>query len=224
MNKVVADLKAYGTVQRAVLGVSGTDVTNHIDMEKAKGNTPDLGTLTGIWVNEAVEGSAAAEADLQKGDIIISFDGKEVHKMSELQEAITQHRPGDKVKITWFRDKKKHTETVTLKNAQGSTQLIQEVDVDEMGVSLEPLNQEEKARLGVPYGLVVKAIRNGKMQKAGVGKGTIIIAVNDTRMENSEDWEKAVKSANQSTDRTLWIKAIAPSGRKQSFVIDLNEK
>ena len=193
-------------------------------MEKAKGNTPDLGTLTGIWVNEAVEGSAAAEAGLQKGDIIISFDGKEVHKMSELQEAITQHRPGDKVKITWFRDKKKHTETVTLKNAQGSTQLIQEVDVDEMGVSLEPLNQEEKARLGVPYGLVVKAIRNGKMQKAGVGKGTIIIAVNDTRMENSEDWEKAVKSANQSTDRTLWIKAIAPSGRKQSFVIDLNEK
>ncbi len=223
MNKVVADLKAYGTVQRAVLGVTGTDVTNYIDMEKAKGNTPDLGTLTGIWVNEAVEGSAAAEAGLQKGDIIISFDGKEVHKMSELQEAITQHRPGDKVKVTWLRDKKKHTETVTMKNSQGSTQLMEEVDIDDLGVSLAPLSQEEKSRLSIPYGLVVKAIRNGKMQKAGVSKGTIILAVNETRMETTENWEQAIKAANQSSDRTLWIKAIAPSGRKQSFVIDLNE-
>lgn len=224
MNKVVADLKAYGTVQRAVLGVSGTDVTNHIDMEKAKGNTPDLGTLTGIWVNEAVEGSAAAEAGLQKGDIIISFDGKEVHKMSELQEAITQYRPGDKVKVTWLRDKKKHTETVTMKNSQGSTQLLEEVDIDDLGVSLAPLSQEEKSRLGIPYGLLVKAIRNGKMQKSGVSKGTILLAVNDSRLETAEDWETAIKAANQSSDRTLWIKAIAPSGRKQSFVIDLNEK
>lgn len=223
MNKVVADLKAYGTVQRAVLGVTGNDVTNYIDAEKAQGKTPDLGTLTGVWVNSVTEGSAGAEAGLQKGDAIISINDKEVHKMSELQEVLTQYRPGDKIKLTWLRDKKKHTETVTLKNSQGSTKILQEVDVDEMGVSLEPLAQEEKARLGLPYGLVVKAIRNGKMQKAGVTKGTIILAVNDTRMEEAQDWENAVKSANQSSDRTLWIKAIAPSGRKQSFVIDLNE-
>ena len=224
MNKVVADLKAYGTVQRAVLGVTGGDVTNYIDSEKAKGNTPDLGTLTGVWVNEVMEGSAAAEAGLKKGDAIIRFNGKEVHKMSEMQEAIAQHRPGDKVSITWLRDKNKHTETVTLKNSQGSTKILKEVDVDEMGVSMEPLSADEKTRLGVPYGLVVKAIRNGKMQKAGVSKGSIILAVNDTHMESVEDWENAVKAANQSTDRTLWIKAIAPSGRKLSFVVDLNEK
>jgi S1-C subfamily serine protease len=101
--------------------------------------------------------------------------------------------------------------------------MLQEVDVDEMGVALEALSQEEKARLGIPYGLQVKAIRNGKMQKAGVAKGTIILAVNDMRMETPQDWENAVKQANQSSDRTIWIKAIAPSGRKQGFVIDLNE-
>lgn len=224
MNKVVADLKAYGTVQRAVLGVTGNDVTNYIDVEKMKGNTPDLGTLTGVWVNGVSEGSAAAEAGLQKGDAITHFNGKEVHKMSEMQEAIAQHRPGDKVSITWMRDKKKYTETVTLKNSQGSTKILEEVDMDDMGVSLASLSQEEKTRLGIPYGLVIKAMRNGKMQKAGASKGTIILEVNDTRMESPEDWEKAVKGASQSSDRTLWIKAIAPSGRKQSFVIDLNEK
>jgi hypothetical protein len=62
------------------------------------------------------------------------------------------------------------------------------------------------------------------MKNAGVMKGTIILAVNDTKMQTTDDWEKALKVADKSTDRTLWIKAIAPSGRKQSFVIDLNEK
>lgn len=224
MNKVVADLKTYGTVQRAILGVSGSDVSTYIDAEKARGNTPDLGTLTGVWVNSITQGSAAEEAGLQQGDAITHFNGKEIHKMSELQEAITQLRPGDKVSITWLRNKQKHTKTVTLKNSQGSTQVLQEVDIDDMGISLTPLSREEKSRLGISYGLVVKAIRNGKMQEAGVSKGTIILAVNDTRLESVEDWEKVIKTTSQSSDRTLWIKAIAPSGRKQSFVIDLNEE
>ena len=63
----------------------------------------------------------------------------------------------------------------------------------------------------------------GKLKTAGAGKGTIILQVNDQKMNTVEDWEEAVKSANQSTDRTLWIKALTPSGRKVSYVIDLNE-
>lgn len=106
MNKVVADLKVYGTVQRAVLGVTGTDVTNYIDSEKAKGNDVDLGEVEGVYVNEVSDASAAQEAGLKKGDVITKFDGKKVTKMSELQEAITQHSPGDKVAVNYTRDKK----------------------------------------------------------------------------------------------------------------------
>ena len=224
MNKVVADLKAYGTVQRAVLGVVGGDVSNYLDNEKAKGNTPDIGTLSGVWVNQVVDGSAAAEAGIQPGDAITHLDGKQIHKMSEMQEIIAQHRPGDKVTVTWVRNKKEHTETVTMKNTQGSTKLVEETGIDAMGVSLEELSKEEKSRLGIPYGLVVKSLQDGNMKNAGVMKGTIILAVNDTKMQTTNDWEKALKAVDKSTDRTLWIKAIAPSGRKQSFVIDLNEK
>ncbi|MBQ2519563.1 MAG: deoxyribonuclease HsdR, partial [Bacteroidaceae bacterium] len=73
------------------------------------------------------------------------------------------------------------------------------------------------------YGLTINAIRNGKLKTVGATKGTIILEVNDKKMNTVEDWEEAVKSANQSPDRTLWIKAITPSGRKASYVIDLNE-
>ena len=224
MNKVVADLKAYGVVQRAVLGVRGGNVSDYIDYEKSRGNSPDLGTLTGVWITEVEENSTASELGLTKGDVIIGFNGKEIHTMPELQEIQSQHRPGDKVEIKWLRDKKSHSGTVTLRNSQGSTQLLQETNLDDMGVSLTPVSTEEKARLNLPYGLVIKSIRNGKMQKAGAIKGTIILEVNDTKMSTPEDWEEAIRKANQSTDRTLWIKAILPSGRKMSLVIELDEK
>ena len=223
MNKVVADLKVYGTVQRAVLGVGGQDVSNYIDAEKAKGNDVELGTVTGVYIEKIYDTSAAEEAGLEKGDVITEFDGKKVSKMSELQEAIAQHRPGDKVTIKYLRNKKSHTETVTLRNSQGTTKVMEEVDLDQLGVQMKPVSDEEKKTMNITYGLTINAIRNGKMKTAGATKGTIVLQVNDQKMNTVDDWEEAVKSANQSTDRTLWIKALTPSGRKVSYVIDLNE-
>ena len=223
MNKVVADLKVYGTVQRAVLGVQGKDASNYIDEEKAKGNEIELGTVTGVYIDKVMEASAAEEAGWEKDDVITEFDGKKVGKMSELQEAIAQHRPGDKVIVKYLRNKKAHSETITLRNTQGTTKVMEEVDLDQMGVQLKPVTDEEKKAMNITYGLTVNAIRNGKLKAAGAGKGTIILQVNDQKMNTVEDWEEAVKNANQSTDRTLWIKALTPSGRKVSYVIDLNE-
>ena len=223
MNKVVADLKVYGTVQRAILGVQGTDVGSYVDSEKAKGNDVDLGTMSGVYVVQVTDASAAQDAGFEKGDVITKFDGKKVSKMSELQEAIAQHRPGDKVSVTYLRNKKENTISVTLRNTQGNTKIMEEVDLDDMGVALKPVPEEDMKNLGISYGLTITAIRNGKMKAAGASKGTIILQVNDQKMESVENWEEAVKSANQSTERTLWIKAITPAGRKTSYVIDLNE-
>ena len=223
MNKVVADLKVYGTVQRAILGVQGQDVDKYIDLEKAKGNTPELGTVKGVYVAKITDGSAAEEAGLEQGDVITKIDEKEVGKMSELQEQIAQHKPGDKVKITYLRNKKEKAVNVTLRNAQGTTKVMQEVDLDQMGVSMKPVSDEQKASFNLSYGLEISAIRRGKMMEAGATKGTIILEVNDRKMQTVEDWVEVVKAANQSKDRVLWIKAIKPSGRKDSFVIELNE-
>ena len=223
MNKVVSDLKVYGTVQRAVLGVQGQDVSNYIDAEKAKGNEIDLGVIEGVYVATVTDASAAQDAGIEKGDVITEFDGKKVTKMSELQEAISKHSPGDKVNMTYVRDKKEKKVAVTLRNTQGTTKVMEEVDLDQLGVSLKPVTEEEKKTMNIDYGLSINAIRNGKMKSVGATKGTIILQVNDQKMTTEQDWEEAVKSANQSTDRTLWIKALTPSGRKVSYVIDLNE-
>lgn len=224
MNKVVNDLKEFGVVQRAVLGVRGTDVTNYIDAEKEKDNDVDLGTNKGVYVSETIEGSAAEEIGLKKGDIVTMVDGKEVTKMAEMQEILSQHRPGDKIGIQYIRQKKTHTANVTLRNAQGNTTVMKEVDIDDFGAQLTPLTDKEKSTYELNYGLVVTNIKKGKLMDAGVSKGMIILVVNDEKMVTVEDWENVVKNTNKSKDRTLWIRAITSSGRKVSFVVDMNEK
>lgn len=224
MNKVVEDLKKYGTVQRALLGVMGSDVSQYIDMQKEKGNNVDLGTVTGIYVSEVTADGAAAAAGLKAGDVILTVDGKKIEKFGQLQEVLTNHRPGDKVSVTYMREKKERSAVVTLRNIQGTTTAVESLDTDDMGAALRPLTDVEKQELGLRYGLVVSAIRKGKMQDAGITKGIIIMQVNDKEMRTKTDFDEAVKAANMSADRVLWIRAKTQSGLNRSFTVELSDQ
>ena len=224
MTKVVADLKEFGVVQRAEMGVMGNDVSVYIDNEKEKGNEVDLGTMNGVYVAEVVEKSTADEAGLREGDVIVNFNGRDVTKMAELQEAVSRTRPGDKVKITYLRDKKKNTVSAVMRNSQGNTKVLEKMDMDQFGAALKPLDDNTKRQLNLPGGLEVIAVKKGKMADADVEKGWIILQVNDKPMNTVEDFEEAVKEANRSSDRILWIRAITQSGRLKSAVVELDDK
>ena len=93
----------------------------------------------------------------------------------------------------------------------------------DLGVALRPLKAEEKQQLSLDYGLLVTAIRSGKMQDAGITKGIIIMQINDQQMRTMEDFEKAVKNANMSNDRVLWIRSKTQSGLNKSFTVELSD-
>jgi len=223
MNKVVADLKKYGTVQRAVLGITGGDVTNYIDTQKEKtGKDVDLGTVTGVYVNEVSSDGSVADV-LKEGDVITAIDGHKVNKMAELQEQLAKHQPGDKVTISYVREKKEKQATVTLRNVQGTTSAVEAIDSDNLGAALRPLTAQEKKELDLQYGLMVSTVRKGKMQDAGITKGLIIMQVNDKEMRTTADFDEAVRAANMSTDRVLWIRAKTQSGINRSYAIELSD-
>lgn len=223
MNKVVEDIKKFGTVQRALLGISGMETSTYIDSEKEKNKDVDLGTTEGIYVADVSADGAAADAGIQKGDVILSVNGKSVNKMGQLQEEITKHRPGDKVTVVFMRDKKTMTKQVTLRNAQGTTTELKEADPKSLGIDLKPLTPQMKKELALSHGLLVTAIRDGKMKDAGVTKGIIIMQVNEKKMNTKEDFEEIVKKTNLSSDRVLWIRAKTQSGINKSFTVDLED-
>ena len=223
MNKVVSDLKAYGTVQRAVIGIVGTDVINYIDVEKDKGKEVDLGVNEGVYINEVPVDGAASEAGIEPGDVITVVDAVKVTKMAELQEELIKHKPGDKVTITYVRNKKSNKKTLTLRNEQGTTEKVTEVDPNSLGVVLKPVPAEMKRELALNGGLLVSAVNNGKMKDAGVTKGVIILEVNNKKVNTVEEFQEIVKVANMSTDRVLLIRAKSQSGRNLAFAVELGE-
>lgn len=223
MNKVVADLKQYGTVQRALIGIQGQDVKNYVDAKKDKGEDIDLGTMEGIYVAKVTEESAAEEAGMKEGDVITAIDGKPVSKMAELQEVLAKKRPGDKVTVTYLRDKKKATKTVTLKNEKGNTQVVKKADLDVLGGNFRAITNAQKEQLNIGYGLEVLKVNSGKLKTAGITKGFIIQRVNDNAVKAIDDLQNAVKEASTSKDPVLYIQGVYPTGKKAYFAVPLED-
>lgn len=223
MNKVVDDLKKYGTVQRAVIGISGTDVKNQIDRQKEEGKEADYGTTEGIYVDSVNDESAAAEIGLKQGDVIVAIDGKDVKKMAELQEVLATKRPGDKVSITYLRDKKKNTKTATLKNEQGNTGVIKNIDLDILGGNFREISTAQKQQYNISNGLEVIKVNSGKLKEEGISKGFIIQKVNDVAVKTIEDLQQIVKEASTSKDPVLYIQGIYPTGKKAYFAVPLQD-
>ncbi len=221
MNKVVEDIKKYGAVQRAMIGIKGSDVSAYVDAEKEKGNEVDLGTMEGIYVAEVVEDGAAAAAGLQKGDVITAIDGKKIKRFGELQGVMAQKRPGEKVTVSYLRNKKEKTATLTLKNEQGTTKVVKNADIDILGIDVRPITESQKKQLEISYGLEVLKVNGGKMKDAGVPKGFIIQVVNDQPMRSFDDLQQAVKDAK---DQMLVIKGMYPTGKRGGFVVYLQNE
>ena len=222
MNKVVADLKQYGTVQRAMIGISGRDVKTQVDLEKEDGKeVKDYGTMEGIYVAEVVENSAAAEAGIEKGDILVEVDGQKLTKFGDLSGIIAQKRPGDKINLTYLHNKKKQTKQVTLRNEQGNTKVVKNADLDVLGADFREVSKAQKEQLEISYGLEVIKVNAGKMKDAGIPKGFIIQRVNDEAMKTVEDLQDAVKDASTSKEPVLVIKGLYPTGKRGYFIVQL---
>ena len=219
MNKVVADIKQYGSVQRAVMGIKGSDVRIYLDIEKEKGKEHDLGTNDGIYVDSVEDGGAGSAVGLKSGDVIVAADGRKLTKMAELQELLSGKKPGDKITITYLRNKKKTTATATLKNAQGNTKVMKSADLDILGGNFKEITDDQKRQLNISSGLEVIRVNNGALKDAGVAKGFIIQKVNEQIIKSTEDLQKAVKEASTSKDPVLYIQGIYPTGKKAYFAV-----
>ena len=224
MNKVVDDIKKYGSVQRVTLGIQGGDVLNYINAQKEDGKNVDLGTNEGVYVAEVVsEDGNGAALGLMKGDVITKFDNQKITRMSELQQALNGKRPGDKVTITYLRNKKEITKTITLKNAQGTTKIIEQADIDVLGGQFRPVTEAMKKQLNINYGLEVLKVNNGALKSAGINRGFIIQNVNDNMVKSIDDLQGLVKKASTSKDPVLYIQGIYPTGKKAYFAVPLGD-
>ena len=132
-------------------------------------------------------------------------------------------RPGDKISLTFLHNKKSQTKTVTLKNAQGNTNVVKQADMDVLGADVRPITSQQKEQLNINYGLEVIKVNNGKLKEAGITKGFVIQKVNDADMMTVEDLQQAVKDASMSKEPVLVIRGTYPTGKRGYFIVDLGQ-
>lgn len=225
MKKVVADLKEYGTVQRAVLGIKGTAVNDDQQLlpEDIKKKVKELGATDGVLIAEVIDGGSASGL-LKVDDVIIGIDGKRVKNFAELQEGLAKHRPGDKVTVKVLRDKKEKDIEMTLKNAQGTTKVVKNAGMDMLGAAFREVPQELKRQLNLGYGVEVTGVTDGKMKAAGIRKGFIILKANGEVIKTVQNLEDVMKAATQSPDQVLFLSGMFPSGKRANYAVDLTQE
>lgn len=223
VRKVITDLKEYGAVQRALLGISFVELSPELAKEKNI-----KGINSGIYVADVTEHSAALEAGLKEGDIIVSIDNKIATSTGIFQEEIAKHRPGDKITLGFYRDGKPQTVSIVLRNARGDTSTIKAANssIESLGCKFEVPSEDELRSRGLRSGLRVTDIKEGLFKKAGIRDGFIILDINNMRMTNKEDIEEIYKEILKSGpeyDKVMFITGIYPNGRKAYYAVPLEE-
>lgn len=220
MSKVVGDLRKYGTVQRAVLGVTITDLT--AALAKEKGVTA---IKTGVYVSSVAEGSAAEEAGIKDGDVITAINDAEVKSVAQLQEQISRHTPGETVKVTYYRDNKIKSAEVKLLDSKGTTKVRVKGTVEELGCKLETADADLLKKLRLSNGVQVSEITNGRFKSAGIKDGFIISDINNGRVKSAEDVKKIYDAilADTDSDPVMFITGVYPNGQKKYYAVPLED-
>lgn len=222
--KVVADIKEYGAVQRAVLGIYIQDVSEIKDKDSEKAR--EIKVNDGVYVGGFPEMSPAKQVGMEEGDVITSINGTKVRSMSELLEQVARFRPGDKVKVDVKRGNTDKSFDITLKNNSGSTSIIKKSDImSEMGVVLKALTAEQKKQFGVDNGLYVAGVEpGGAFAKEGIGKGYVILKMDYKSVSTPEEAESIIQAAARGPEKSLFINALTPAGKRKAFAIEFSQE
>jgi S1-C subfamily serine protease len=192
VKKVVDDLKEFGQVQRALIGVKIKDV------ESEDADKQNLSEVKGILVTNIITGGSAEDAGLKVNDVIVKFDGLNVNTVPELQEQVGKHRPGDKATVTYLRNGKENTVPIVLKNEVGNTNIVTaEMGSDIVyGAKLESLGSNDRRSLNVDYGVKVIELNDGKLKDLGIKRGYIILSVNGKKVKSPAEVRQFTNNGN----------------------------
>ena len=213
--KVVNDLKNYGLVQRAFIGVIIQEVTQQVMDEFNLPNT------NGVLVSGLSDGGAAYEAGIKTDDIILKVENIGVNGVPELQEQIGKYKPGDVVTVIIQRKGEKKIIEVKLRNNKGTTEIIDKNKLEKesslYGAVFEELNNESLKYYNINSGIKIVSLKKGEFKDIGIKQGFIITHIDKKAVKTINDFKNIIENKKSS----ILIEGIYPNGLKGYFVLDI---
>ena len=209
VSKVTSDLMKFGSVRRAYLGVTISDINQ--DMAKSL----ELSRLKGVYVKDVLDKGAAKNAGMKGGDVIVKVGAIPVDNVPELQEQIGKFSPGDKVAVTLVRNGKEQVKDLTLLARSGAESPAVERDLalPSLGAELAPATAEELKALKLDHGVKISRLSGGKLRSIGIREGFIITKIDQQPMESPKDIERALNR----TQGGVLIEGVYPNGMRAYY-------
>jgi len=229
VGRVVKQLKEYGETRRGWLGVQIQDIDS--DMAEALG----LDKVSGALVSGVPEGPGA-DAGIQSGDVIISFDGVEVEDTRGLVTAVGNADVGKVVRVIIFRDGKTKTIKVTLGRREAAekeklvpvTKAPEKIkETEKFGMKLLTINSEARIQLNLPEDLegvaVLDVSETSDAFEKGIRAGDVIVEAGRTKIADVNDISKIFEDAIEAGRKSILLLVL--KGDNSRFVgLSLSEK
>ncbi|KGN70044.1 Do family serine endopeptidase [Porphyromonas sp. COT-239 OH1446] len=216
--KVVSDIKKYGAVQRAFLGIGGRDMDAEFAQQQG------LKVNSGVYVGEFSEISAALAAGVEIGDVIVAIGNTPINNFGQLQEQLSRFRPGDVVEMKIDRKGTEKILKVKLKNKTGGSGLIRNEagNSASLGAVVKPLDEGKRRSYGISYGLLVERVNSGAMKEAGIRAGFILLTINDTPIRSTNDLSRILAQAKASGARRIALRGFYPQeGEMYTYYVEV---
>ena len=185
VQKVIRDLRDFGSVQRGILGVGIGEITSR------QARQLGLNSVEGVYITRVTPNSGADEAGIKRGDVIIGIDDIKVRTVPELQEIVARYRPGNNLKIEYIRNGKTKTTNVILRNqfntSEVPTNATESDFLKNLGFELRNLSRDEVRQIGIDGVYVVSIMRGSTIEETQMDPGYIITHVNDIRVNTLDD-------------------------------------
>ncbi len=192
--KVLNDIRQYGSVQRAILGVQIRELPPSSPLLK------DYDYRYGLLIVRVMPQSGAYDAGLHRGDILVQIDSYQINSMAKMREIIARKHPGDLVDIVYLRGGRVDTATITLKNTDNRTELIRirrDKVLMKAGFVVRDLYSDEKKKYKTVGARVTTVYQGSPIKRyTDLSDGFIITHINQSPIRNANDVVKALSEAS----------------------------
>ena len=208
VKKIVGDLIDFGSVKRAILGITMQEITDKIAEEMK------LSSRNGVYIVEVSKGGAADKAGVKAGDILLTIDNVNVNSFASVQETVSRFSPGDETTLKVLRDGKELELKVVFMGAQQENGAeASDGSVAFYGSYIQAAPKDVLDNLGLKGGVQIVELGPGKLMEAGATEGFIILYVNDQPVKTPQDVIDIVKKSK----RSVFVEGVTPSGRTGYF-------
>ena len=206
--RVADQLRTNGKMTRGRIGVALGELTKEI------AESLGLGKPRGAFVRNVEPGGPAAAGGIESGDVILSFNGRDIGKSTDLPRAVGETKPGTSASVQVWRKGGTKDLMVTVVDTEAGQAAVKKADssnsggsnTNALGVAVSELSDSKRKELNIRGGVEVTGLGDGPLARAGVRQGDVIIRIADADITGVKQFESLIKGLDTNKSVPVFVR------------------